>query len=496
MGSIRKQTILSSLLMYAGFLVGVINTYFYIKNGSFTPEQFGLTRFFFDFGQNMYVFASMGVIPVIYKFYPYYKDNLEEKKNDLITWAMVVALIGFLLVMLAGWYLEPLFIRKYTRTSKLVVDFYFWVFPFALGMLFFSVLEGFCWALQKTVITNFLKEAVMRCITSVFILLYYFKLISFTSFIHLFSLLYLFIFLFLLLYLLRIKKMHVTFIVSRVTKKFHRKMISMQSLVFAGSLIATFASTLDSFIIAGFQNLAAVGIFGLALYVANTVQIPLRSIQSISSGVLSRAWKDKNLLEIARIYQRSSINLLLISMFIFGNIWLNVRQGMEIIHIQKDYQSGLYVILILGLSRIVDAGTGVNGVVISTSTFWKFDFFCWVILLSCRLPLAWLLIKHYGIIGSAIADLAAMSVYNFIRFEFLKRKFNMQPFNTKTLYGILLAVVSYGSCYLLLNDMQGWIGILLRISLFSGIMIIGIFYLNLTPDATQLYQHLRKKSQP
>lgn len=482
--------------MYAGFLVGAINTYFYVKNGSFTPEQFGLTRFFFDFGQNLYVFASMGVIPVIYKFYPYYKDNLEERKIDLITWAMVVALIGFILVMLAGWYFEPFFIRKYSRTSKLVVDFYFWIFPFALGMLFFSVLEGFCWALQKTVITNFLKETVMRCITSIFILLYYFRTITFTTFVHLFSFLYLFIFLFLLIYLIRSKKLSLTFVVSRVTKKFKNKMIAMQNLVFAGSIIASLAATLDSFIIAGFQNLAAVGVFGLALYIANTIQIPQRSIQSIATGVLSSAWKNKDLPEINRIYKRSSINLLLVSLFLLGNIWLNARQGMELFHIQKEYQTGLYVILVLGLSRMIDAGTGVNGVIIATSTFWKFDFLCGVILLACRFPLAWLLIKNYGIIGSAFADLAAMSVYNFIRFEFLKRKFNMQPFNTKTLFSILLAVVSYGTCYLLLHDLQGWIGILLRISLFSGILIIGIFYLDLTPDARQLFQHLRKKSQP
>jgi len=480
--------------MYAGFLVGALNTYFYVKNGSFTPEQFGLTRVFFDFGQNIYMFASLGVIPIVYKFYPYYKDNLEEQKIDLITWAMVTALIGFLLVALSGWYFEPLMVRKYTRTSKLIIDFYFWIYPFALGMLLFSVMEGFCWALQKTIVTNFLKETVMRSITTIFILLYYFKIISFITFIHLFSFLYLFIFLFLVIYLRYIHQLHFVFIVSRVTQKFRKKIFAMQWLVFAGSIIATLAATLDSFIIAGFQNLAAVGVFGLALYAANLIQVPQRSIQSIAAGVISRAWKDKKLDEIQRIYQRSSINLLLVGLFILGNIWLNAKQGMEVIHIQKAYAAGLSVIVVLGLSRIIDAGTGINGVIIATSNFWRFDFLCGVILLACRLPLAWILIKNYGIIGSAFSDLAAMVLYNLIRYWFLKKRFNMQPFSVKTIYAILLATLAYTLCYIALNDLPGWLGITIRTSLFSALMLLGSLYLKLTPDAAQLYHHWLKRA--
>ena len=194
MSSIRKQTIISSLLVYIGFLVGAVNTYMYAKNGSFTPEQFGLTQIFLDLGQNMYVFASLAVIPVMYKFYPYYKDNLEDKKNDLLTWALVASLIGFCLVVIGGWYLEPLIVRKYSARSPLLVNYYYLIFPFALGMLLFSVIEGFCWVIRKAVISNFLKETVMRLITSIFIFLFYFKLISFHIFIYFFSSLYFLIF--------------------------------------------------------------------------------------------------------------------------------------------------------------------------------------------------------------------------------------------------------------------------------------------------------------
>jgi len=495
MGSIRRQTIQSSILVYIGFFIGAINLYYYtrIGNGAFTPEQFGLTRIFFDFSQNMYAFGSLGIIPVIYKFYPYYKDNLEEHDIDLMTWALAVSLIGFLLVLIAGYLFQPFFVAHFSKGSKLIVTYYFWMFPFAMGMLLFSVMEGFCWALQKTVMSNFLKETGLRIITLAFMLLYYFRFISFSQFIHLFAFLYLIIFGIVAWVLTKSKKLHFPFSISRVTKKFKWKMFSMQALIFGGTCIASLAATIDSFIIAKFQGLAVVAVFGVAQYAANLIQVPQRSIQSVSAGVLSRAWKDKNMPEIFRIYQRSCINLLLISIFIFGNIWLNIQPALKELHIQKTYETGIGVVFILGMVRIIDAGTGLNNIVIGTSTFWRFDFLSGVVLLAFRLPLTYYLIKNYGIIGSAFAELSAFGLYNLIRFEFLRRKFGMQPFNQFNLKALFLGIISFILTQILLSNMEGWSGIILRTILFSSIMTLGIIQGKLTPDATQLIAQFKEK---
>jgi O-antigen/teichoic acid export membrane protein len=347
--------------------------------------------------------------------------------------------------------------------------------------------------LQKTIISNFLKETGLRIVTLLFILLYYFKLISFDVFVQLFTFLFLIIFVVLALVLFRSGHLHFPLKLSRVTRKFWKKMVGMQLLIYSGTLIASIAATIDSFIIAKFQGLAVVGVFGLAQYAANLVQVPQRSIQAVSTGVLSRAWKDKNYPEIKRIYQRSCINLLLMALFIFGNLWLNVQQGMEVMNIQKAYQDGLGVIFILGMVRIIDAGTGLNAVVINTSTYWRFDFLSGVVLLAFRLPLTYFLIKNYGIIGSAFAELVAYSIYNFIRFEFLRRKFNMQPFDQKTVLSLLVAGGAYACCYFVLGEVSGWTGIILRTAVFSGIMIASVFALKLTPDAMQLYDNFKQK---
>lgn len=486
MSGIRKQTIQSSIIVYFGFLVGAFNTYLCTKNGSFSKEEYGVTRIFIDFAQNFFAFASLGVVPVLYKFYPYYKDNLTDKKNDLLTWVLTVSLVGFALVAIAGIAFEPLVIQKFGERSALFLQFYYLIFPFSFGYLLFAVLESYSWALHASVVTNSLKETVLRIITTGFIALFYFKLISFDKFMYLFSILYLIIALLLIFFLWKTNRLHFTFNISRVTKKFYKKMIGLQFFVFGGVCINAIAITISGLLIASKQGLGDAAVFSLASYAASFIEVPQRSITSISTGVLSRAWKNKDFNTINRVYHRSSINMLLLSVFVFGNVWLNIAQGINVLHIQDAYAAGIDVVFVLGIAKIIDAGTGVNSVIIVTSTLWKFEFYTNIILLAIRIPLAYFFIQKYGIIGPAYAEIISQVVYNFIRYEFLRRKFNMQPFNTETLYAILLGIVAVAGTYFLFHNIDGWIGIIIRAVLFSGVLIGGMFLLKLTPDAIQL----------
>ena len=492
MANIRKQAIISSLLVYVGFAIGAVNTYFFTKTGSFTPDQFGLTRVFYDLGQNIFVFGSLGVIPIVYKFYPYYKDNVEDKENDLLTWALSASFIGFLLVLVGGYLLEPLVVKKYIQRAPLILKYYYLIFPFGFGMLFFSVLESFCWSLQKTVFANFLKETGMRIIVLILVVLFMAKMVSFDTFIKLFTFLYLALFLIILAYLIKLGKFHITFKVSHPTRKFKKKMLTMGSLIYGGVMIQIVAQTIDTFIIASLKGLSSTGVFNLAQYAANLVQVPQRSIQSVSTGVLAQAWKDKNFVEINRIYERSCINLLLMASFIFGIIWLNINDAFTVLHVQEVYRDGINVMFVLGIARLIDAGTGINNIIIGTSVYWRFDFISGIVLLAIRIPVTYLLIKKYDIIGSAYAEVISYTIYNIIRFEFLRRKFNMQPFNVKTLYSLMVAAVAFVIAYFTFHSLDGWLAIISRTLVFVTIFIAAVFYLELTPDAKQLYHKFKK----
>mgnify|MGYP003575040246 CR=1 FL=1 len=498
MGQIRKQAIFSSIVTYIGFLIGFVNTYFYIKNGTFTPEQYGLTRLITDIGATLASFATLGVLSYVYRFFPYYKAHLKDKQNDQLAWSLLICTIGFVIVAIASMAFEPLIIRKFTARSPLLVDYFYWILPYSLGLLMFSLFESFAWYNHKSVTSNLLRETGIRIFQLILIALFLFQWIQFDHFVKLFSLSFIVVAIILVISLRKTGKLSLHFKPSKVSKRLSGRIVPYMALIYGSQLITTIAQYIDSIFIAGLspKGLADAGVYTLATFISNTIQVPQRSIIAATIPVLAASWRIKNYNEIQRIYSRSSINLLLLSLMIFFIIWLNIDDFFDLLNINEDYEAGKTVILILGISKIIDAGTGVNSQLIATSRLWKFDVLTSIVLLFFTIPLNYFLVKNIGINGSALANLISFTVYNTLRLYFIHKKFSMQPFTVKTLYSILTALGIYVVCHYLFADMHGWMGMFLRSSLFSLLMIAAIFGFKLTPDAYQLAVLTKEKVAP
>jgi len=495
MSQVRKQSIVSTIFVYGGFLIGFFSTYLFTREGSvFTPSEYGLTNIFMAVGNIMFAFANLGTLAVGYKFYPYYNDNLSKKKNDLITLTLVISILGFCCVILAGIVFKDLVIKKFGGNSPEFIKYYFWVFPFGFSLLIFSMLEVFAWNIRKSIFTTFLRELFFRIITLVLIFLLSFQWIkSFDAFIKMYAFSYGIVALVLLVYLIWKKEFYITFTVSRVTKKFYKKMISMASLIYVGSTIYTIAAFIDIIIIMSLWGTNAVGIFSLGFVVSGLVQAPQRGAVAASIPVLSKAWKDKDYEKINLMYQRSGINLLIASLGIFLLVWLNYDDAVHTFKLKPAYLQSQWIFFFLGLARVVDLGTGVNSQIIGTSTFWRFEFISGMVLLTLAVPLNYLLVKHYGIIGAGYSTLISYSIYNAIRIIFLQRKFNMHPFSMKTIYAILFAVLSYIISYYVFQSLHGFWAMALRSIVFIALYGGSIIYFDLTPDVLPVLGNLKKR---
>ena len=497
MSQIRRQSIISTVFVYAGFFIGFINTYLFTRQGSpFTPSQYGLaSTIFIAVGNLMFAFANMGMISVIYKFYPYYKDNLPKKKNDLLTWALLTSLIGFCFVIIAGIIFKDLVVQKFGAHSPEFIQYYFWVFPFGLSLLVYSILEVFAWNLRKSIFTTFLREVLFRLLTTILIFLLSFKVInSFDTFIKLYACTYGIIALVLLIYLVWKKELYLTFSISRVTKKFYKKIISLASLVYFGGTILMIAQFIDSLVIMSVLGTAAAGIFNLGSVVAGLVQAPQRGAIAASVPALSQAWKDKDYEKITRIYQRSGINLLIASLGIFLVVWLNYIDAVTTFNLKPAYLQSQWIFFFLGMARIIDLGTGVNAQIIGTSIFWRFDLLSGIILFVLITPLSYLLVKHFGIIGAGYSYVISFTIYNLIRIIFLQRKFKMHPFSYKTLYAIIIAAVCFYICYYTFMNFHGFLAMVLKSVVFIALYGGAIIYFDLTPDALPVIESIKNRA--
>lgn len=495
MSQIRRQSIISTIFVYAGFAIGFINTYLLTKQGSFTESQYGLINIFIAVGNLMFAFANLGMTAVMYKFYPYYNDNLPRKRNDLLTWALLVSTMGFVLVVIFGFIFKDLIVRKFIANSPEFVHYYFWIFPFGFSILLFSIFEVYAWNLKKSILTTFLREVVFRLLTALLIFLLSYKLIdSYDTFIKLYAFSYAIVALMLLAYLVWKNHLSITFTISRVTKKFYKKILSLATLVYFGGLVFMVAQFIDTIVIMSVVGTGAAGIFALASVLTGLVQAPQRGAIAAAIPVLSKAWKDKDYDKINLIYQRSGINLLIASLGLFLLVWLSYEDAVNVFNLRPAYLESKWIFFFIGLAKIVDLGTGVNSQIIGTSVHWRFEFVSGMILLTLAIPLNYFLVKEFGIIGAAYAHLIAFSIYNSIRIVFLKRKFNMQPFSTKTAYAIILAFVSYGICYYLFSDLHNFTGILVKSLAFLIIYGGSVIYFNLSPDVLPVWKSIQTKA--
>ncbi|MBC7934604.1 MAG: lipopolysaccharide biosynthesis protein [Rhizobacter sp.] len=493
MSQIRKRSLKAATWIYVGFLIGALNTYFLTHKNWFQPDEYGLSQGLVQIALLVFALSSLGVTSYLYKFFPYYEDNVEANKNDILSLALVVSIAGFILTSGGIYFLKPLVIQKLNTNSPLLVSYFYLAIPFGFFILLYTILEAYSYGFHKGVVASLLKETILRSFTLVVILLKIFGYINFHTFILLFCLQYAVITLILAAYLYKEGKLWLNFKVSKVTRRFRKKIITIMLLTYMVVIVTTLRGSIDALVLASRIDLRAVGIFGFATYMVALLQAPLRSIVAITIPILSRAWKQKDHKEISRIYKRSSINLLSFSLMLFFCIWLNYPQAIDFFGINPEYHQARWVFFLLGAMTIIEMGTGVNGQIIGTSSYWRFELWTSLLLTVLIIPLSYLLTIKYGLIGPAAANLISFSVYNFVRFWFLWKKFALQPFSYKTVEIIFISLAIYTLTYFSLNNVDGLAGLILRTAVFSSLFITALYVRNISPDLKPVVKAVTKR---
>lgn len=496
MSSIRKQSILSTLVIYGGFGIGLLNTYLFTRKDFFTQEEFGLYNAFIAITLLLVAVGNLGAPYFIYKFFPYYRDRLKTEKNDQLTIALLLGMIGFALLIFVGQLIEPLIIRKYVTNSPLLIQFFNWIYALSGGLLLFNILEAWGWQQKESVFSNFLKEGFWRLIVLVLIILFINGwIVNFKNFIQLFSFSYIIIGLLLLGYLYIKKKLPLSWPISPLSNRLKKPILHYTSFTYAGTLIFVIAQVFDSILIPSvLQNaLAQLAIYSLAQNMASMLQAPQRGIIAASMEPLTSAWKEKDQSTLLRIYQRSSINLFLFGACFFGLFVINYQDAILTLDLKPAFLSGYIVFILLGLTRLIDMGTGINSQIIITSPRWRFEFTSGILLLLCMLPLSYFLTLSYGIIGTALAQLISITIYNCIRLLFLWYKFKLQPFTHATIKAMLLFAILTISIHYIFADQQGWSSLAGRSILYLVIAATGVYFLNLSPDIKQVIHTINKR---
>jgi O-antigen/teichoic acid export membrane protein len=480
MGVIKRNSIYSTAITYFGLMIGAFNTlYFFPK--IFTPEQFGLIKVILDFGNIWLGFAPLATIGLISKYNSYYKHD--NRSSDFFTWILVANVAGAVLFLGLGFAFKYKVISFFMKNSPLINVYLPFIFAFCILFQIVVVLETFNAANHKLILPTVMREIVWRITQATLAILLFFEVISFHSTI----LIYIFLPLIsiaALYYNLHVAShVRINFRVSNVTKSIYKEMAYFSSSLYAGNIFLMLANSLDSVLISGLKGLDYAAVFIFSNYIVTFISIPHRTISGISTPVISESWKHHDLENIHMIYRKSAVVLFVATYFMFLLIWLNLDSAYTILHIDPIYQTGKSIVLLLGITKLLDMGFGLNHEIMVNSKYWKQNFYFQVVLIILFIPINYYSIKRFGIIGPAVSNLILIALYNFARTWFIWKKFRLSPFSKQLLYCLIIGAVLYFLSSLIPHMLHSSsVTIAVRSAFFSILYLYLIYRLKISPD--------------
>lgn len=447
MGIVFRQSFITTIISYCGVAIGYINL-LYLYPKFLAPDQIGLLRTIQDAAILFTPFAQFGIAQSILRYYPRLVFN-KESSGSFIRLMLVMALVGFGIFFSAFKLFETPILSYFETNAQEIIGYSSLVLWLTLILLILAVMESYSRSLLKTIVPNLLREIVARLLLAVLVLLYFTGYIDFNQFIISTALAYL-LCLTILLFYLRVQgalQMKMNF--DQLDKAQLPGLLKYSLLSFAGMAGLIIIGKVDSIMVTGLLGLTANAIYTTAFYMATVIEIPKRALMQISMPLISRAFEKNDMADIKTIYQKTSINQFIIGSLILIGIWANLHNIFGLMPKGEIYEAGQYVVLIIGLGKLLDMMFGPSSEIIVMSKYYSFNIVL-IILLAISIVVANnLLIPKYGIEGAAIGSAAALVMFNMLKYFFIYIKLQMQPLTWNTMKVLLIASIAVGVNYAL-----------------------------------------------
>ncbi len=492
MGIIGKQTIKGSFFSYLGVAFGFI-TVGILWPSFLNPEEIGLINFLIAISTILAHVGSLGINSVCIRLFPYFR-NKESRHHGFLLMALMFLSAGILIIFLYYFLFKARIIANNAEKSFLVVRYAYFIVPFTIATLLFNLFDNLHKVIYNAVIGVFMKEFVFRLLNLVLILLYAWLAFRFQLFLNIYFILFSIPALVLIILLYRTHQYNLSADFGFIRKDLRKSIASVSLFGMIGGMGTVMIANIDKIMINRLIDLEATGIYSIAFLFGAIITLPSRSLSKIATTIIAESWKSNDIETIKTIYSKSCLNQLIFSGLVFLLVWLNIDLVFQIIPL--EYEAGKYVILFMSIAGLVEMATGVNGLILSTSKYYRYQSLFIFSLLLLVILTNWIFIPIFGITGAAIASLLSTFIFNLVRAGFLYLKFRMQPFSYKFLIIIVLLLLSCLAGYYL-QDLDSWLLRTVLISLSVIIIyLIPILLLKLSVDinnslSNSYYQMIR-----
>lgn len=477
MGIIEKQATKNAIYSYLGAGLGFL-TVMWIAH-SLTLAENGARSLLISYSALFAQFANLGFTSVTNRFFPYFRDK-DKGHHGFLFYALIITLIGFIICYFVFIFLQPDLIKNNQNKSPLFITYLFYLMPLTFFTVFFNIFDSYLRSTYNSVVGSFNRDFLQRVMILIALGLYSLKLINFDLFIFLYVSFTCLPTIILLFYIIKNNEWHVKPVRGFMSKELRSEMLKLGFYSILAGGAGAIVNTIDAIMVNWKLGEEKTGIYTIALQFGTIILIPARSLYRIMSSIVAEAFKKNDVEEIKTLYKKSCNSQLAIGLLLFIGIYANIDNIMHLI--PKEYASGKNVILILSLGYLAEMATGINQVIIANSKYFRYDAFFVFSVVGIIIIANYIFIPLYGIAGSAIATALSALFLNVLRFSLLYNKFGMQPYDTRTIKLIIIAIVSFLPGYFLPELYNFILDTAVRSTIVGGIFVLLIYKTGTTPE--------------
>ncbi|MEM8909692.1 MAG: oligosaccharide flippase family protein, partial [Bacteroidota bacterium] len=435
MGIIQRQSIKQSLVNYLAVAVAAVSVILIYPQDY---ETYGIARFVIDTATFFAPFIMIGFAGVTVRFFPDFRHS-ERDRQGFLFFVLSGVLVGSLLFV-GGFFLfrENLY-AIYADKGTVYQQFLPYVVPIAILMAFFSLLFNYSSNFRRIVVPSIFQNFIKLSLP-VLILLYVWKYLELEQVIHGILLNYILALLGVIGYIYYLGQLQLRPDFRFLSREKWRKIRHFALFGLFGSIGSVLAFKIDSIMIASLVDFRNNGVFAVAAFIGNAIAIPTNAIMQITGPIVAESFKKQDLAHIEQLYKSASINLLAVGWLLLVCIAASIHDLFALMPNDDILQGGVAVVLLVGLSKIVDMATSINNQIINYSQYYRFGFYAILLMALFNVLTNLLLIPQLQIVGAALATLISLSLYNLTKLIFIWWRFRMQPFSWKSLQVLLIGV--------------------------------------------------------
>jgi O-antigen/teichoic acid export membrane protein len=482
MGIIKRQTIKGSIYSYLGVFIGFLSIN-YLQPHSLTAAQIGLTGILTSFSLMFAQFALLGFNGTA-RYFPYFR-NEEKKHHGYLFLACMVSLAGTLLFVLLAYLFKDYIIGRNSSKTNLFEKYYWYIVPLTIFTLFFNVFDLYARMLYNMTTGLILREFTKRIFILVVILLIFFKLVSFEIFMVLWLLANIIPTAFIIIRLIKDGQFSLKPDLEFLNKDMARKLIGICFFTILTGTSPIIIQNVDNYLILEKLGLSSLGIYLLAFNFGLIITLPTRSLYSIAYTIVAESFKTNDLQNIRTVYEKSCVTQLISSLFIFILMWASIDNIFALI--PPEYAAGKYAIFFVSLGFLIEASTGINGVIMATSKYFRYEALFNLLLVAVIIVANLILIPIYGITGSGIASAITIFIFNLFRYLFILVTFKMQPFTIQCLWAIVCGImVYYLSVWIVPHLHNYYVDTIVRTAFITVVYLPAVYFLKLSEDINSI----------